>query len=282
MAFDGDKFFYNREITMITFKGLIKLTLAAATVFTLAQAARADTLADIKARGRILVAIDLGAPPYGMLDANAQPSGSDVEAAQALAKDMGVELEIVPVSGPNRVPFLLARKADIVMASFSITDERKKVIDYSLPYGVVPTVVGGPAGEALADFAALSGKSVAVTRGTTSDAALTKGAEAGNIEIVRYEDDATTNTAVSTGQQDYIAAAASVIKQVNIANPSRDIEIKFVMTTAPYAIGLRKDETDLKAWLDQWVTANIANGKLNTLYEKHFGIPLPAEYQATK
>ncbi len=268
---------------MVTMKRLIKLTLAAATVFTLAQAAMADTLADIKARGRILVAIDLGAPPYGMLDGTAKPSGSDVEAAQALAADLGVELEIVPVTGPNRVPFLLTSKADVVMASFSITDERKKVIDYSVPYGVVPTVVGGPAGEAVADFAALSGKTVAVTRGTTSDAALTKGAEAaGDIEVVRYEDDATTNTAVSTGQQDFIAAAASVIKQVNVANPARGIEIKFVMTSAPYAIGLRQNEPELKAWLDQWVTANIESGKLNSIYEKHFGIPLPEEYQGKK
>jgi polar amino acid transport system substrate-binding protein len=268
---------------MVAFKGLIKLTLAAATVFTLAQAAMADTLADIKARGRVLIAIDLGAPPYGMLDGSAKPSGSDVEAAQALAKDLGVELEIVPVTGPNRVPFLLTGKADIVMASFSITDERKKVIDYSAPYGVVPTVIGGPAGEAVADFAALSGKTVAVTRGTTSDAALTKGAKAASgVEIVRYEDDATTNTAISTGQQDYIAAAASVIKQVNIANPSRNVEVKFVMTTAPYAIGLRQGETELKAWLNQWVATNISSGNLNTIYEKHFGIPLPAEYQAKK
>lgn len=265
---------------MVSFKSMLKLALAATTVATLAQSAMADTLADIKERGRVLIAIDLGAPPYGMLDGNAQPSGSDVEAAQALAKDLGVELEIVPVTGPNRVPFLLTSKADLVMASFSITDERRKVIDYSAPYGVVPTVIGGPANEAIADFAALAGKTVAVTRGTTSDAALTKGAEeAGDVQIVRYEDDATTNTAISTGQQDYIAAAASVIKQVNIANPSRNVEVKFVMTTAPYAIGLRQNEPELKAWLDQWVATNLASGNLNTIYEKHFGIPLPAEYQ---
>ena len=53
--------------------------------------------------------------------------------------------------------------------------------------------------------------------------------------------------------------------------------MKFVMTTTPYTIGLRKDGTDLKAWLDRWVRRDIANCKLNALYEKHPGIPLLAE-----
>lgn len=68
----------------------------------------------------------------------------------------------------------------------------------------------------------LAGKSVAVTRGTTSDMELTRGVkDVGNVTIVRYEDDATTNTAVSTGQQDYLAAAPSVIPAVKKAKPCR-------------------------------------------------------------
>ena len=249
----------------------------------LATVAQADSLSDIKERGTIRIAIDLGAPPYGQLDADAKPAGSDVEAANQLAKDLGVELEIVPVSGPNRVPFLLTNKADVVMASFSITDERKKVIDYSEPYGVVPTVIGAPKSQEVPDFAALSGKSVAVTRGTTSDQALSKGvAEIDGVNIVRYEDDATTNTAVATGQQDLIAAAASVIGQVNLANPSRDLEIKFVMSAAPYAIGIRKNEPELKGWLDEWVKGKIASDELNTIYKRHFSIDLPDEYRGKK
>ena len=260
-------------------KRFIAATLLTVTGFV-ATAAHADSLSDIKQRGTIRVAIDLGAPPYGQLDEAGKPAGSDVEAANELAKDLGVKLEIIPVSGPNRVPFLLTNKADIVMASFSITDERKKVIDYSEPYGVVPTVVGAPKSQSVPDFASLADKSVAVTRGTTSDQALSKGAkDVAGINIVRYEDDATTNTAIATGQQDLIAAAASVISQVNRANPSRDLEIKFVMSSAPYAIGIRQKEPELKSWLDQWVKGKIASDALNTIYKRHFGIDLPTEYR---
>jgi len=238
----------------------------------------ADTLDTIKQRKKILIAVDIGAPPYGMIDAQAKQVGSDVEAAHLLAKDLGVALEIVPVNGPNRVPFLLSKKADVVMASFSITDERKKVINFSEPYGVVPVVVGGPAGAKVEGFKDLSGKSVAVTRGTTSDMELTRGTkEVPGVTIVRYEDDDTTNTAVSTGQQDYLAAAPSVIPAVKKANPSRDIVNKFTMKAYPYGIGLRKDDAALKSWLDGWVKTNLKNGKFNEIYTRYFGMSLPAE-----
>ena len=240
--------------------------------------AHANTLDTIKQRKKILIAVDIGAPPYGMLDSSAKQVGSDVEAAHLLAKDLGVELEIVPVNGPNRVPFLLSKKADIVMASFSITDERKKVINFSEPYGVVPVVIAGPTGVKIGGFGDLAGKSIAVTRGTTSDMELTRGVkDVGNVTIVRYEDDATTNTAVSTGQQDYLAAAPSVIPAVKKANPSRDIVNKFTMKAYPYGIGLRKDDAALKTWLDGWVKTNLKNGKLNAIYKKFHGTELPAD-----
>ncbi len=251
-----------------------------ATLLLLATSAGAfsDTLDTIKQRKKILIAVDIGAPPYGMLDAQAKQAGSDVEAAQMLAKDLGVELEIVPVTGPNRVPFLLTRKADLVMASFSITDERKKVIDFSEPYGVVPIVVAGPRNVKIKGFGDLAGKTIAVTRSTTSDQELSKGVkEIAGVSIVRYEDDATTNTAVATGQQDYLVAAPSVIPAVKKANPSRDIEIKFTVKSFPYGVGLRKDDPVLKAWVDTWVKTNLKNGKFNEIYKRHFGMSLPEE-----
>ncbi len=256
----------------------ILTTVAALCLAGISVTASADTLDTIKQRKKVLIAVDIGAPPYGFLDTAAKQAGSDVEAARLLAKDLGVELEIVPVSGPNRVPFLLTKKADIVMASFSITDERKKVIDFSEPYGVVPIVVAGPKGATLKSFADLSGKNVAVTRGTTSDQELSRGTkEISGVTIVRYEDDATTNTAVATGQQDYLAAAPSVVPAVKKANPARDIETKFVMKSFPYGVGLRKGEPELKAWVDAWVKTNLKNGKFNEIYTRHFGISLPEE-----
>lgn len=108
-----------------------------------------------------------------MVDANAMQTGFDIDAANLLAKDLGLKLVVVPVTGPTRVQFLRTNKVDLIMASFSITDERKKVIDFSEPYGVVPVVVGGPEAAQIKGPQDLSGKAIAVTRGTTSDKIIT-------------------------------------------------------------------------------------------------------------
>ncbi|CUJ49042.1 transporter substrate-binding domain-containing protein [Achromobacter kerstersii] len=238
----------------------------------------ANSLEAIKQRGKIIVAVDIGAPPYGMLDREARQTGSDVEAAHLLAKDLGVDLEIVPVNGPNRVPFLLSRKVDVVLASFSITDERRKVVAFSKPYGVVPILVAGPRDVQLRNFHDLSGKAIAVTRGTTSDQELTRGVKGiSGVSIIRYEDDATTNTAVATGQQDYLVAAPSVLPAIRKANPKRDIVPKFTAKAYPYAVGLRKNEPELQKWLDEWVEENLKNGNFNQIYQRYFDMPLPSD-----
>ncbi|MFM6830466.1 MAG: transporter substrate-binding domain-containing protein [Novosphingobium sp.] len=128
-----------------------------------ASMASAGTLDGIKQCKKILVAMDISAPPYAILEENGQKSGSDYETAQLLAKDLGVELEVVPVTGPNRVPFLLYKKADVAISSFSITESRKTQVDFSLPYAINSLVVAGPSKAKVPGKADLAGKTVGVT-----------------------------------------------------------------------------------------------------------------------
>src|SRR5689334_11730041 len=82
--------------------------------------ASADTLEDIRKAGKIRVAIDTAIPPFGMTDDKMQPTGSDVDLARLLAKDLGVQLEIVTTTGPSRIPMLQTNKADVVISTLSI------------------------------------------------------------------------------------------------------------------------------------------------------------------
>src|SRR3981189_1061190 len=97
-------------------------------------ASRADTLSDIRQAKKIRISIDLTNSPYGRVDDKLQPSGSDVDIAKQLAKDMGVEFEIIPTTGSSRIPLLQSGKADMVISSLSITPERAKAVDFSIPY----------------------------------------------------------------------------------------------------------------------------------------------------
>ena len=68
--------------------------------------AAAQTLADLKKKGELTVGMLVDFPPYGTLNASNQPDGYDADVARLLAEDLGMKLKLVPVTGPNRIPFL--------------------------------------------------------------------------------------------------------------------------------------------------------------------------------
>jgi polar amino acid transport system substrate-binding protein len=242
-----------------------------------AAPALADTYADIIAAKKIRVSTDLAIPPSGMLDANLKPVGSDVETAQLLAKDWGVEVEFIQTTGATRIPNLQTNKADIVISTLSVTPERAQVIDFSKAYAGLQSVIAAPAASPIKDWADLKGQTITVTRGTTQDSELTKLADEHGFTVARYDDDATMVTAAVSGQAKAIATSATLVKQVHDKNPTLAFEPKITIRVLDLAIGVRKNEPELLAKINEWVAANLKNGKLNEIYQKYHGTPLPEE-----
>lgn len=244
------------------------------TALTLGATAHADTLNDIKQRKKILIGIDLSFPPFGLLDSKLQPIGSDVSAAKMLAEDLGVELQIVQLNGPNRVPFLLTNKVDMVISSFSITPERAKVIDFSVPYSVSESVVLSPQKVDIKDISDLAGKHIGVVRGNLQDTLLAPIAPQGT-RIVRFDDDASNVVALLSGQVDGIGASKELLPSINKRSPDKNVEVKASIGIIPHGIGIRKGDDALLAWTNEWVKTNLANGRLSKSYEESVGFGLP-------
>src|SRR5471030_637345 len=196
---------------------LLGIAIAAVAAMGVAHTASADALDDIKKSGKIRIAIDLGVPPYGMTDDKMQPTGLDVETARLLAKDWGLQFEHVPTTGGTRIPALQTGKADLVISSLSYTAERAKVIDFSLGYAVLRTVIAAPKSVNVKKLSDLDGKTVATVRGTTHDTQLTKEAPKG-MKLVRYEDDATEAQAIMSGQVDIFSTAEMMVPQIDKKN----------------------------------------------------------------
>jgi len=241
--------------------------------------AQANTLDQIMEQKVLRVAIDLNAPPYGMKDDSMKEVGSDVETAKLLAKDLGVKLEIVPTTQANRIPFLLTNKADIVISSLSITDQRKKVIDFSMPYAAIQSVIAAPKDADITKMADLAGKTVVTARGTTNDNNVTKMAPPGT-NIVRFENDATAITAITSGQASIFSTAPSIVAALNKQGPSKPLETKIVMATAMLGIGVAKDNAALKEKVNELIRENLKGGELNTIFKKYHGTDLPQEVVA--
>lgn len=255
-------------------KMMTAVAIAAVAMMGAVQVANADALDDIKKSGKIRIAVDLGVPPYGMTDDKMQPTGSDIETAKLLAKDWGLQFEHVPTTGASRIPSLQTGKADLVISTLSITPERAKVIDFSLGYAVLRTVIAAPKSVNVKTLADLDGKTVGTVRGTTHDTQLTKEGPKG-MKLVRYEDDATEAQAFLSGQVDIFSTAELLVAPIDKKNPARQVEVKFVLDTFKLAVGVKKDETRLVEEVNKWILANLKNGKLDEIYKKFHGNGLP-------
>jgi len=242
-----------------------------------AAPASADALADIKAAGKVRVSIDLASPPNGMLDGSLKAIGSDVETAELLANDWGVKLEIVQTTGATRIPNLQTNKADIVISTLAVTEERKQVIDFSAPYSGQLSMVGAPASMQVMDWSDLKGKVVTVCRGTTQDVDMTKRSSEVGFTIARYDDEGAMVTAAVSGQATIVATSEALIKQIAVKAKAQGFEPKFTIRVFDLAVGVRKNEPELLVAVNEWVSANLKNGKLNEIYQRYHGHPLPDE-----
>jgi polar amino acid transport system substrate-binding protein len=93
---------------------------------------------------------------------------------------------------------------------------------------------------------------------------------------VRYDDDATVVAAGATGQAEVVATSVALVNQISAKNPQKPWEPKFVIRNFDLAIGVKQGEPRLLAKLNEWVAANLKNGKLSDTYKKFYGVGLPA------
>src|SRR3546814_169208 len=172
--------------------------------------AHAESYLDkIKANGVIKVGIIIDFPPYGTTDVHNKPDGYDADVAKLLAQHLGVKLDLVPVTGPNRIPYSLTDKVDVLVASLAITPERVKQVQFSEPYSAASMVLLGPEKTKISTSADFPKYKIGVPRASTTDIGVMKVAPAGT-DIRRFDDDASALQAMIVGQID-AAGTSSVI-----------------------------------------------------------------------
>ena len=245
----------------------------AAAVSLAAAPAFSQTVADLKKKGEINVGLLVDFPPYGTTNAQNQPDGYDADVARLLGKDWGVKVNLVPVTGPNRIPFLLTNKVDLLIASLAITPERAKQVQFSKPYSAATIVLLGPKGKAIKGPADIKSLKIGVARASTQDVALTAIAPQGT-EIRRFDDDASAMQALISGQVDAIGCSTTVAAQINKREPGK-YQPKFVLKQQEMAVALRPSQPDLLKAVNDFVAKNTANGELNKLYRKWLDTDLP-------
>ncbi len=256
------------------------LTAVLTAVFATGVAVPAEaqtTLEKILKDKKIRITAEVTSPPFGILDKDGKPDGSEIGVARQLAKDLGVELELVQVTAPQRIPALLAGRADVAISSLSITIDRAKTVAFANPHGALSIVIAAPQDLAIKGAADLAGKRIGITRATLEEATV-PGLAPKDAKIVFFDDIAATIQALLSGQVDAAGFSAFAAKSVAERNPDKKIESKFVVRTAFYGAAVRQADHDLLRFLNTWVFLRTQDGTLAEIYEKHTGVklvPLP-------
>ena len=247
------------------------LTLGAA-LLGFSAGAQASQLDDILARKKIVIGVATDFPPFGTVGADLKPEGYDIDVAKLVAKDLGVELELVPVTSPNRIPYLQTNKVDLVISVLGANPERAKVIAFTQPYAPFYSGVFAPKEMNIKTFEDLKGKRVGVGKGNLEDLEITK--RAPGIDLKRFEDNGTTIAAYLSGQVDVLVTGNTLAAKISKEMPEKSLETKIVLKNSPAFMGLRKGEPELLNWLNIFILYHKLGGELNEYSVKWFAQPL--------
>lgn len=245
-----------------------RLLLAASLACLFAAGAQAQTIDDILKKGKLLVGIDVTNPPYGNMGKTMEPEGLDVDVAKAMAKRLGVALEIVQVTGPSRIPTLLNNRADVMIATFAPTPERALQVSFSSVYSDVQQVILAPESRNIKKVADTAGLKIGVVRGNTQDVAFTPIAPPG-CTILRFDDDAGVMQALLSGQVDGMVTGSVTSAVIARQNPDKKLEIKLAIRDNPLTIGVRRGQQDLLNWINTFIFYMKYSGELEALHKKY-------------
>ncbi len=252
----------------------LKFLMAGLLAIGLARTAQAQTVDEIITRGVINIGVLIDVPPYGTVNDKQEPDGYDADVAKLLGKYLGVKVNLVPVTGPNRIPFLVTGKVDILVATFGITPERAKQVLFSIPYSAIENSVFARKDSGINKIDDLKGKRVGVPRGAVQDVLLTN-ALGTTAKIQRFDDDASTYQALVSGQVDAIAETGFTGRELFAKTPQANAEERFILLRQPNGITMRKDQFNLHRWVNTFVYYTKNNGELAAIWTKWFKTDFP-------
>ena len=146
------------------------------------------TLDQIKDSGKITIGVFSDKSPFGYVDENGNYQGYDIELANRLGQDLGVDVELVSTEAANRVEYLQTGKVDVILANFTVTPERAEAVDFADPYMNVALGVVSHKDKVVTDLDQIGDRTVIVISGTTAETYLTehnKGPQAREVRHLR-------------------------------------------------------------------------------------------------
>ena len=269
-----------KKVLMITLSMVMAFSLAACGGGSGGSSEDGGKLAAIQEAGKIVVCTDAAWAPFEYIGEGGEPTGIDIEIAQAIADELGVELEVSNISFDTIPAALAAGDADLALACITITDERKEEMAFTEPYTTVQQTMVVPKDSDIKIMEDLGGKAVGTHLGTTGDFLMEKENTEGvlkdnNAENKQYKALPDAALAMKSGELQAIVCDSVLAEILVKANGDA-----FTSFPVAYADGheadienigaaMAKGDDEFPAKVNEIVQGLADSGKIDEWYEFH-------------
>lgn len=226
--------------------------------------AKARSLDEIKKSGKIKIAVFSDKAPFGYVDKDGKYQGYDVYFAERLAKDLGVKPEYTSVDPAARVDVLTSNKVDLVLANFTVTDERKGKVDFAKPYMKVALGVVSPENAEITDVSQLKGKTLIIAKGTTAESYFEKNEP--DVKLQKYDQYADAYNALLDGRGDAFSTDNTEVLAWAKSNKGFKVGITKLGDEDTIAPAVQKGNKELLNWLNDEI---VKLGKENFFHKDY-------------
>ena len=232
-----------------------------------APAASFRTVDEIKASGKVVIGVFSDKAPFGYVDEYGTYQGYDVYFAERIGQDLGVQVEYISTDPASRVEYAATGKVDIILANFTVTEERAQQVDFALPYMKVMLGVVSPENALITGVDQLAGKTLIVVKGTTAETYFEKNHP--EVKLQKYDEYADAYNALIDGRGDAFSTDNTEVLAWALVNPGFAVGIDALGNMDTIAPAVQKGNTSLLEWL---------NNEIQTLGQEQF---FHAAYEAT-
>ncbi len=226
---------------------------------------------------KVRIGVEGAYPPFSYVEPNGELAGFDIDIAKALGEAMGAEVTLVAQDWDGIIPALLAKKYDAIIASMSVTEERKKKVAFSNKYYQTPAKFIGKKGS-MPTFSkeAVKGKNIGVQRATIHDRYLTDN-YGSDVDIKRYGTQDEAYLDLAAGRVDMLLADSVALSDGFLKKPEgADYEFIGPDLTDPQwfgdgaGIAIRKEDTDLVEKFNMAIDKIRSDGTYKKIQDKYF------------
>lgn len=233
--------------------------------------AKARTIDEIKKSGELRIAVFGDKKPFGYVDNDGSYQGYDIELGNQLAQDLGVKVKYISVDAANRAEYLISNKVDITLANFTVTDERKKQVDFALPYMKVSLGVVSPKTGLITDVKQLEGKTLIVTKGTTAETYFEKNHP--EIKLQKYDQYSDSYQALLDGRGDAFSTDNTEVLAWALENKGFEVGITSLGDPDTIAAAVQKDNQELLDFINKDIEKLARKTSSTGPMKKHFTQP---------